>query len=81
MEREKYIKCILTEHLLNKDGTYLQISKERSEETLEDFAEELRNLISFDHERDLDNELKMYFISWIRENEEDNAVSWHSKAA
>ena len=57
MKREKYIKSILNEHLLNKDGTYQQISKEQADETLEDFAEELCDAISFEHEKDIENEL------------------------
>ena len=62
MERKKYIKNILIEHLLNKDRTYLQISKELAKEILEDFAEKLRDLISFYHECDLGDELKVYFF-------------------
>ena len=61
MEREKYIKSILNEHLLNKDGTYQQITKEQAEDTLEDFADELCDAISFEDEKDFEDELKVYF--------------------
>ena len=57
MEREKYITSIPTENMLNKDKTCLQIFKECTEEVLEDFAKELRDSISFNHEYDLDDEL------------------------
>ena len=77
MEREKYIKTILTEHLLNKDGVYLQISKVHAEEILEDFTKEFRNLISFYHGRDLDDELKVYFSRGFQINEHDTLILRH----
>ena len=59
MKREKYIWNVLTEHLLNKDNTYSLISEERAEEILGNLKEELRKMVTFGNERDLDDELKV----------------------
>ena len=80
MEREKYIHIVLTEHLLNKNKTYLQISKERAKEILDNFAKELHNLISFDHGRDIDDDLKVYFLMDLSKWR-GYCNLWHSKGS
>ena len=59
IERETYDQLILKEHLLTE--TYLQITKEHAQDTLEDPSEDINEFVGFEYKRDLDNAEKLYF--------------------
>ena len=55
-----HLEYILREYLL-KGMTYIQLTLDDATTTPEDFIEELRHLVVFEHESDLSNEMGIYF--------------------
>ena len=51
------------------------------EEIFGDFEDELRELISFDQKRDLDNKLKVYFTQGFDKMKKDATVICHRKGS
>ena len=59
IERETYVQLILTEHLLTE--TYQRITEEQVRDTIKDLSKEIKELVGFEHERDLDDDKQLYF--------------------
>ena len=60
MEWDEYVNSMLDEHLLNGD-TYELLSPEKAIKKREDFREELINLLTFEGDRALEDNEKIYF--------------------
>ena len=60
MEREKYIKAMLDQHLLNTKN-YTQLTSNEAIAMHEDFAFELTEILKFEHRNDLSLQEKKFF--------------------
>ena len=60
IERDRYIRLILLDHL-TKGNTYENISQAKVYDMMDTFKQEIKELVTFDHESDLDDEMQTYF--------------------